>query len=330
MRAYQLESYDGPDALRLTDGEPPAPGEGQLLVDVRAIGINFPDLLLTRGQYQLKPPLPYVPGCEVAGTVLSAPTDSEWAVGDRVSAFIWGGGFAERAVVPAANAARIPHDMSFESAAAMIVNYQTALFALDRRAQLTAGETTLVLGAAGGIGTAAVQIAKGLGSRVLAGVSAENRVHTAMEAGADEVTVLKPGFAKGVREILGRGVDLVVDPVGDWLFDEAIRCLEPEGRIAVIGFAAGQIPTVAVNRLLLRNVSVVGAAFGAFLDREPHLIATQARHLTAMARDGVVRPQIDGIHPFDELPAALARLGRGEIRGKAVVTLATKETGAAI
>jgi NADPH2:quinone reductase len=321
MKAYRLRSYDGPAGLYLGEVPAPAPGDNDLLVDVRAIGVNFPDLLMTRGQYQLKPELPVVPGCEIAGVVAAAPPGSRWSAGDHVSAFIWTGAYAEQAVVPVATAARVPPDVSLDMAAAMIVNYQTALFALQRRARLMSGETALVLGAAGGIGTAAVQVAKGLGARVLAGVADEAQADVAARAGADEVILLEQDYARHVHKLLGRGVDVVADPLGDWLFDEAIRCLDPAGRLVVIGFAAGRIPTVAVNRLLLRNIAVVGAAWGAFLDIEPELVATQAEQITGFVRGGMVAPQIDGIYGFDELPALLERLGRGEVRGKAVVSL---------
>ncbi len=321
MKAFQLLSYDGPAGLSLGEVQPPRPADQELLVEVHAVGINFPDLLMTRGQYQLKPDLPFVPGCELAGTVAEAPPGSRWTAGDRVSAFIWKGAYAEQALIPIAVAARVPDDVSLVSAAAMIVNYQTVMFALDRRAGLRQGETVLVLGAAGGIGTAALQIAKGLGARVIAGVAGKAQIGVATRAGADDVIVLERGYAAAIKDLLGRGVDVVVDPLGNWLFDEAVRCLEPEGRVLVLGFAAGQIPTVAVNRLLLRNISVVGAAFGAFLDREPELAAKQGDRITDLVRAGIVTPQIDRIYPFDDLPAALERLGRGEVHGKAVVGL---------
>lgn len=163
-----------------------------------------------------------------------------------------------------------------------------------------------------------MQVAKGLGSRVLAGVADETQATVAHQAGADEVIVLKPGFSAVIRQMVERGVDVVVDPLGDWLFDEALRCLSPEGRIVVVGFAAGEIPKVAVNRLLLRNVSVVGAAWGAFLDLEPELVSQQAETLAAMVQSRVVAPHID-VYAFDDLPATLERLGRGAVRGKAVV-----------
>lgn len=320
MKAYVLESYDGPDGLHLGDVEEPQPGPDDLLIEVDAIGINYPDLLLTRGEYQLKPDLPFVPGCEVAGAVLTAPSGSGWKPGDRVGAFIWQGGFAERTLVPAAVAARLPDQVTSVTAAASMVNYHTVTFALVRRARLQAGEKVLVMGAAGGIGTAAIQVAKGLGATVVAGVADAAQVRVAQSAGADDVILLEPGFAKSLNK-RGAGIDVVVDPVGDWLFDEALRCLEPEGRLIVLGFAAGKIPNVAVNRLLLRNVAVIGAAFGAFLDREPGLVAHQSEFIFDLAERGVVAPQIDRVLPLEQLPDGLHALASGKIRGKAVVEL---------
>lgn len=320
MRAFELQAYGGPEALRLTDVAEPEADDDHVVVDVHAVGINFPDLLLTRGQYQHKPPLPVVPGCEIAGVIRSDPEGSEWSPGDHVAAFVWQGGFAEQVAVPLNALAATPDGVDFASAAAMIVNYQTVHFALERRARLAPGETTFVLGAAGGIGTAAVQVAQGLGARVIAGVANEAQAETARAAGADDVVVLHEAFSQDVRRLTdGEGVDVVLDPLGDWLFDEAIRGLAPEGRILVVGFAAGAIPSVRVNRLLLRNVSAVGVAWGAFLDVDPELIGRQAASLARMVASGVVRPHISSRFAFEELPEALRRLGRGEIAGKGVV-----------
>lgn len=322
MRAFQLTEYAGPSALRAADVPSPEPGPDEVLVDVRAVGVNFPDLLMTQGRYQHRPALPVVPGCEVAGEVVRAPDGSGWAPGDRVAAFVWQGAYAERAVLPLHTLVRVPDEVDWASAAAMLVNHHTVHFALERRARLEVDETVLVLGAGGGIGSAAVQVALGLGARVVAGVADPAQAETARAAGADHVLVLEPGFAGSVRELTGgRGVDVVLDPLGDWLFDEAVRALGPEGRLLVVGFAAGEIPQVRVNRLLLRNVGVLGVAFGAFLALEPGLMAEQARSLDRVVADGVVRPQIGARLPFDRLPEALSMLERGEIRGKGVVVL---------
>ena len=320
MRAQQLERYEGPAALRLVELPEPATAAHEVLVDVKAIGVNFPDLLATQGLYQHKPELPFVPGCEIAGVIRTAPEGSDWRPGSRVAAFVWQGGYAEVAAVPPQALVAVPDHVDFETAAAMVVNYHTVLFALDRRGQVRPGEIVLVLGAAGGIGTAAVQVANGLGAHTIAGVAAEHQAATAEAAGADQVVVLDEGFATKLRESTGgRGVDVVLDPLGDWLFDEALRALAPEGRILVVGFAAGGIPKLGVNRLLLRNVSAVGVAFGAFLDSDPDLMRRGGARLHAMLADGHVRPQIGAHYGFEEIPEALEALGRGEIAGKGVV-----------
>ena len=322
MRAFQLTEYIGPAGLELVELPAPEPAADAVLVDVRAIGVNFPDLLMTKGQYQYHPDLPTVPGCEVAGQVVRAPDGSGWSAGDRVAAFVWQGSFAEQAVIPLNSLVRVPDEVDFAAAAAMVVNYHTVLFGLSRRGRVQPGETVLVMGAGGGIGTAAVQVAGGLGARVVAGVANQDQVATAQAAGAPEVVVLEQGFSKKVRELTGgRGVDAVLDPLGDWLFDEALRALAPEGRILVIGFAAGQIPQVKVNRLLLRNAGVLGVAFGAFLELEPELMGEQARALDRMVADGAVRPQIGARFDFERIPDALAQLERGEIPGKGVVVV---------
>lgn len=322
MRALELIAFDGPDALRPAEvPEPRADADG-IVVDVRAIGINYPDLLMTQGSYQVKPPVPFVPGSEIAGVVSDAPEGSGWNVGDRVAAFVWAGGYADRVYVPLNAVFPLPDEMDFRTGAATIINYHTVHFALARRGALRTGETLLVLGAAGGIGSAAVQVGKGLGAHVLAGVATEAQVEAAREAGADEVLVLEQGFSGRVREMTGgRGVDVVLDPLGDWLFGEAIRALAPEGRILVVGFAAGAIPEVRVNRLLLKNVSAVGVAWGAFLDIDQELMVRASRSIAAMYSAGALRPLVGQHFDFEGIPEALHQLSRGEIRGKAVVLL---------
>lgn len=320
MKALQLTAYDGPSALRLVDVPEPTAGGDEVVLDVRAIGINYPDLLITTGRYQMKPPLPFVPGSEVAGTVAYAPPGCDLAVGDRVAAFVWAGGFAERVSVPLNAVLPLPASMDFVTSAATIINYHTVHFALSRRGRLSAGETLLVLGAAGGIGSAAVQVGKALGARVLAGVANEEQVSAAQEAGADGVLVLTEGFAAQVRDLTeGRGVDVVLDPLGDWLFAEALRAIAPEGRILIVGFAAGSIPQLGINRLLLKNIAAVGVAWGAFLDIDRTLMATAGREIAAMHAAGRLRPLVAGNFDFEHIPEALELLSRGEIRGKAVV-----------
>lgn len=322
MRAHELQTYDGPDGLALVERPDPTADDEHVVVDVRAIGVNFPDLLMTMGQYQLQPDLPIVPGCEISGVIRDAGGGSSWHVGDRVAAFTWTDGYAEQVRVPLASLVSVPDEVELSTAAAALVNYHTALFALQRRGHVRKGDNVLVMGAAGGIGTAAVQVARGLGARVIAGVSDEARGKTATAVGADDVLVLSEGFSREVRGLTdGRGVDAVLDPVGDWLFDEALRGLAPEGRILVVGFAAGSIPQLRVNRLLLRNVSAVGVAWGAFLSLDSELLASQAATLDAMVSKGIVRPYIGATFAFEHIPEALTALASGRIAGKGVVVL---------
>lgn len=325
MRALQLDAYDGPTALRLVELDDLPPDEESVLIDVRAIGINYPDLLITTGRYQVRPPLPFVPGSEVAGHISWAPEGSGWSVGDRVAAFVWSGAYAERVRAPLNAVLRLPDSMDFRTGAATIINYHTVHFALSRRGALQPGQSLLVLGAAGGIGSAAVQVGKGLGAYVLAGVASEEQADAAREAGADEVLVLAEGFSTAVRDLTGgRGVDVVLDPLGDWLFAEALRAIAPEGRILVVGFAAGAIPQLGINRLLLKNISAVGVAWGAFLDLDHHLMAHAGREIAAMHDAGVIRPLISESFDFEHIPQALQTLSEGRIRGKAVVELAPR------
>ncbi|MDP9347502.1 MAG: NADPH:quinone oxidoreductase family protein [Actinomycetota bacterium] len=292
----------------------PVAGDGEVLVDIHAIGINFPDLLATKGQYQHKPDLPFVPGCEIAGVIRSAPDGSGWGPGQRVAAFVWQGGFAQVASVPPRALVEVLDETEL-STAAMVVNYHTVLFALDRRARTQRGERVLVLGAAGGIGTAGLQVAKGLGARVVGGVANDEQRATAVAAGADEVVVLAEGFAAQLRELTGgRGVDVVLDPLGDWIFDEAVRAFAPEGRILVVGFAAGGIPKLAVNRLLLRNAAAVGVAWSAFLDLDPRLMKASGQRLKRDARRRV-RPA--------------ARRGSWSATAKASITSPSRTRGSA-
>ena len=258
--------------MAYTDVEDPADGGGEnvVVVDVGAAGVNFPDLLLLRGEYQLRLEPPFVPGMEVAGVVRSAPYESTFKPGQRVSAFTMMGGYAERVVVTPESVLPTPDDIDDAQAVALLGNYYTMYFALARRGALRHGETVLVLGSGGGIGTASVQIAKALGARVIAMVHRPEAMQFVESLGADVALPLTDGWLQAVKDHTGgRGVDLVVDPIGGEAFDDAIRALATEGRLLVIGFAAGGIPTVKVNRLLLRNVSVVGVGYGEFVNRTP-------------------------------------------------------------
>jgi NADPH:quinone reductase len=318
MRALQVTRLEGPDGLELVDVPEPEGGDA-VRIDVVAAGASFPDLLLSRGQYQIKPDPPFVPGVEVAGVVRDAPEGSGVQAGDHVMAFTFGG-FAETVLAPAAMTFPVPEGLGFDAAAGFIMNHHTAHFALHRRGRLAEGETVLVHGAAGGVGTAVVQVAKGAGARVIATASTPEKAEVARQAGADEAVLADEGWVQAVRELTGgRGADVIADPVGGDRFDASLRCLAPEGRLLVIGFTSGRIPEVAVNRLLLRNVDVVGVAWGAFLGVDPDLGRAIAEDLDRLVAAGHVRPVVGATYPLEEGAQALRDLEDRAAQGKIVL-----------
>jgi NADPH2:quinone reductase len=318
VKALVAQELSGPSGLAYTDVDDPA-GDGTVVVDVGAAGVCFPDLLLIRGEYQMRLDPPFTPGMEVAGTVRSAPEGSGFAPGQRVSAFTMLGGYAEQVAVPLDNVVASPDDVDDASAVCLLGNYYTMYFALTRRGALQRGETVLVLGSGGGVGTAAIQIAKALGAKVIAMVHRASAVEFVDSLGADVVLPLTDGWAQAVRDQTGgRGVDLVVDPVGGDVFDDAIRVLATEGRLLVLGFAAGGIPTVKVNRLLLRNVSVVGVGYGEFVNRTPGSQSVFGAGLAQLIAGGL-RPPPPMRYPLSEGRAALECLAEGGVRGKVVL-----------
>ncbi|MBU8895260.1 NADPH:quinone oxidoreductase family protein [Corallococcus sp. H22C18031201] len=322
MRALQLQRLEGPDGLAVVNIPEPEAGDG-VLIDVVAAGASFPDLLLTRGLYQMQPPLPFVPGVEVAGVVRSAPAGASVRPGDRVMAFTFTlGGFAEVVAVAPEMTFRIPERWSFEAAAGVVMNYHTAHFALHRRGRLKAGEVVVVHGAAGGVGTAAVQVARGAGAKVLAVVSDERKAEVAQRAGAHESLLSTGDWISRVRELTdGRGADVVLDPVGGDIFDKSLKCLAPEGRLLVVGFASGRIPEVTTNRLLLRNIDVVGVAWGAFLLQDPGLTARIAGELESLAARGILEPLVGQVYPLEEGAQALRDLEARRATGKLVLRI---------
>lgn len=322
MRAVQVSRLDGPSAVEVVDLPAPAPDARGVLIDVAAAGIAFPDVLLTRGLYQLKPALPFVPGAEVAGTVVAAPEGSGFAAGDRVAAFPGYGGFAEQVSVPAPFVFPLPDRVSFEAGAAVPMNYLTCHFALVERGRVQAGETVLVHGAAGGIGTAAIQLAKAYGARVYAVVSDPSKGDVARAAGADEV-VAAAGFRESISELTsGRGVDIVVDPVGGDRFTDSLRSLAALGRLLVIGFTGGSIPEVKVNRLLLNNISVVGVGWGAYWMGAggPGYVRRQWDALLPLLESGAIDPPIGGVRPLAEAAAALTDIEERRATGKLILS----------
>lgn len=319
MRTVQITELSGPDSVRVADVEDPTPQPGQVLVEVHAAGVTFPDVLMTRGEYQIKPDPPFAPGSEVGGIVRAAP-GGEFEPGQRVAAFPGIGGFAEKVAVDASRVFPLPEQVPFTAAAGIPMNYLTAHLALTRRGRLSAGETVLVHGASGGVGTAAVQLAHVLGARVIAVVSQQSKTEAAREAGADDV-VLAEGFRDAVDELVGRrGVDVVVDPVGGDRFTDSLRTLREEGRMLVIGFTGGEIPTVKVNRLLLNNIDVVGVGWGAFCGSRPEYAKQQWQDLLPHLESGALRPLVGSTHPLHDAPLALRELDERKASGKVVLT----------
>jgi NADPH2:quinone reductase len=319
MRAAQITSLDGPDAVQVVDLPEPVAADGQVLLDVTVAGVSFPDVLQSRGEYQMKPPLPYIPGAEVAGVVRVAPAGGAFHVGQAVAAFPVVGGFAQQVAVDPQLVFALPEGVTPEVGAALPMNYLTCHFALTKRGRLAPGETVLVHGAAGGIGTAAIQLAKALDARVIAVVSSDDKERVAREAGADEV-VRSEGFKDAVAELTsGKGVDIVVDPVGGDRFTDSLRSLRALGRMLVIGFTGGSIPEVKVNRLLLNNIDVVGVGWGAYwMTRLPYL-QEQWAEIVPLLEAGTLDPVLGSVFDLDEIGAALHAIDSRQATGKVLL-----------
>jgi NADPH2:quinone reductase len=326
MRAVQITNLDGPDkALALVDIPEPdpshmmTPGAG-VVVDAHSAGVSFPEVLQTRGMYQLKPPLPFVPGSEVGGVVRSVTGDAAVQPGDRVAAFCMLGGFAEVVIAPAHMCFRLQDSLDFAQGASLVLNYHTAYFALKMRGRLQEGETVLVHGAAGGVGTASIQVARGLGAaKTIAVVSSDEKEQIAREAGADEVVRSDGPWKDQAKEISGGGVDVVLDPVGGDRFTDSLRSLRERGRAIVVGFTGGSIPEVRVNRLLLNNVEVVGAGWGAFVTSKPDVSIEIGAELSKMIDAGIVSPIVGPHFPLERTAEALNVIDRREAVGKVVL-----------
>ena len=320
MRAVRLPRLDGPDALEIATVSVPRGGD-EIIVEVHAAGVAFADLLITRGQYQLKPPLPFIPGSDIAGVVISAPPDSGFRAGDRVAGIAKSGAWAEYAAA-APTIFKIPDSMDFDAATAMTVNYQTSYFALITRGLLRAGETVLVHGAAGGVGSAAVQIAHAAGATVIAVVRGAEKMTVARDSGADHAVEAEGEWLAEIRRLTdARGVDVVYDPVGGDRFTDSVRALAPGGRLLVVGFAGGEIPTVKVNRLLLNNTSVVGVAWPEYARIDPQMPREVADGLANMWDGGFIRPIVGSRYPLDRAADALREIEQRRAVGKVVLTV---------
>ena len=327
MRAVQIADLSGPEsALKLVDlpepepSHPLTPGSG-VVIDVHTAGVSFPEVLQTRGEYQIKPDLPFVPGSEVAGTVRSAPEGSGLSEGDRVPRCCMLGAWAEVAVGPDFLTFKLPDELDYAQGSGLILNYHTAYFSLTHRGRLTEGETVLVHGAAGGVGTAALQVAKGLGARTIAVVSSDDKERVAREAGADEVVRSDGPWKDEAKELSGGGVDIVIDPVGGDRFTDSLRSLRENGRLVVVGFTGGSIPEVRVNRLLLNNLEVVGAGWGAFVMGKRDVNREIGEAVNRLVDEGFVRPIVGARFPLERAREALELIDSRAATGKVVLDL---------
>lgn len=325
-QSWVATALTGEDGLELQEAPPVACVPGQVKVRNRAISLNFPDSLIIRGLYQFKPEPPFVPGSECAGDVVEVGEGvTDIKVGDRVLSLCGIGAFAEEVVLtpPMQQVHVIPAEMSYADAASFAMVFGTGMHGLRQRAQLRSGETILVLGSAGGCGSAAVSIARAMGARVIAGASSPEKCRVAAEAGAHEVIDYS---AENLRDRVkaltgGEGADVIFDPVGGALFDEAKRCIAWNGRYVVIGFAAGEIPTLSLNWTILKSASLVGVAYGMSAIKDPAMNSENLRQLFAWYTEGVLRPQVGTTTSFDQLPAACADLYAGRAVGKTVIEL---------
>lgn len=326
MRAWQIARLGEPvEVMSLVDTESPSATPGHVLVDVAATALNFPDILMARGHYQVQPPLPYIPGVEVCGTVVEVGEGvGAWAaVGDRVVGMpaLPYGGLAQRTLIPSAAIFPAPASLDDAQAASFTIGYQTAYVGLERRAGLQAGETLLVHAASGGVGSAAVQVGKALGATVIAVVGSAEKVSVARDSGADHVIDRSSAdLVAVIRQIVGTtGVDVVFDPVGGAAYDASTKVIAFEGRIIVVGFAAGTISAPALSHALVKNYSIVGLHWGLYLSRD-HAVADEAHaRLSAWAADGVIKPVVSERLAFEDAADGLARLGAGQTTGRIVV-----------
>ena len=322
MHAWLCSEPTGVEALTWTEMAAPAPKAGEVLVEIRAASLNFPDLLMVQNKYQIKPPLPFVPGAEWAGVVQAVGEGVQHLHPSQNVACLSGtGGFATHVVAPAARCMPLPEGFPPVDAAAFIMTYATSHHALVDRAQLRAGETVLVLGAAGGVGSAAIQIAKAMGARVIAAASSEEKCNLCLKTGADAVIdYSQEDLREAVKSLSGgKGPDVVYDPVGGDLAEPALRSIAWRGRYLVVGFAAGPIPSLPLNLPLLKGASLVGVFWGEFAKREPQANAAMMGELAQWYAQGRIKPVIDSTMPMSRLPAAFERMASRSVMGKQVM-----------
>ena len=322
MQAWICEDPTGVEALKWQERPTPTPGPGEVLVRIEAASLNFPDLLIVQNKYQFKPPLPFVPGAEFAGVIESVGERVQGLqVGQAIACLAGTGGFATHALAPASLCLPLPAGFPAVDAAAFIMTYATSHHALIDRGQLKAGETVLVLGAAGGVSTAAIQIAKATGARVIAAASSDEKCRLCRQIGADEtINYSRDNLRESLKTLTeGRGPDVVYDPVGGELAEPAFRSMAWRGRYLVIGFTGGPIPALPLNLPLLKGASIVGVFWGDFAKREPQANAAMMQELVRWYREGKIKPVIDMTMPMKDLPLAYARMGSRAVCGKLVM-----------
>lgn len=317
-----VRSLDGPGALEVEESDRPSIGPGEVGIEARAIGCNFFDILITQGKYQVKPELPFAPGAEVAGVVYEVGEGVDgFSSGDRVSALLVHGAYASEVVAPVDRVFPIPDAVSFEDAAATGLVYQTSHVALVRRADLQPGETLLVHAAAGGVGLAAVQIGAALGARVIGTAGTEDKLDLIREHGAEiAINYREEDWVARVKELTeGRGADVVYDPVGGDTFDLSTKCIAFEGRILIVGFASGRIPTAAMNRVMVKNFSLVGIHWGLYFDKDPRVLYESQRALSELQAASKIKPVVTQTFALKDAATALAALADRRTTGKVIL-----------
>jgi NADPH:quinone reductase len=322
MKAVLCKIFGPPDSLVIEDIEPLKPGKGQVVISVKACGVNFPDTLIIQGKYQSRPPFPFIPGSEVAGIVKEVGEGVDTVnVGDRVIAFTGVGGFAEEVIADAPRLIPMPRNMDFITASAFVLTYGTSHHALKDRAQLKPGETLLVLGAAGGVGLAAVEIGKVMGAHVIAAASSDEKLEICKQHGADEViNYTSEDLKERIKQLTGgKGVDVAFDPVGGDYAEPVLRSMAWGGRFLVIGFAAGDIPRIPLNLPLLKVYSIVGVFWGSFMERDPKHGQENLMELISLLAEGKLKPRVSATYPLEHVAEALNDLMERKVTGKAVL-----------
>jgi NADPH2:quinone reductase len=323
MKAWRVHAWGEPESMQLEEAPEPEPGPNQVRIRTRAAALNFFDILQVQGKYQDKPPFPFIPGAEVAGIVDTVGSDvRQHNAGDAVLAFTFGTGLSEYALAQANWTFRIPHGMDFETAAAMPIVYHTSWYALRHRAALPAGEWLLVHAGASGVGMSAIQIGKALGARVIATAGSPEKLAFALAQGAEHALDYRDSaWVEEVKRITGGGADVIYDPVGGDVLDLSTKCIASHGRLLVIGFASGRISSIPANRILLKDMSVVGVFWGSYARRNPRYVAETQEELARLYRAGKIRPVVGRTYPLEQAPAAMRDLADRKIVGKAVITI---------